>query len=222
MCARVCVCVGLPTESQSPILMYMYIMYFSQNVILVKAVTSFFLIKQPSIFYYLLSFFYSVNFTWRAMYTSIKYISLGSVRNSTDFFHPQKRRFSLFTVFNSTPFKRKLLYVLQHIFLRASLLCYHLGLYVVIVEIAQKFCQIEMMAISYFFLHYNPLYFYKYWVCVLCTDILRHQTVGKNRRNFLFPFFCLRQTKYSLRCCAVFCLDIGMSTYTKLLCHIYP
>ena len=186
------------------------------------------------------------------MYRSIKYISLGLMRNSIDFFFFSPQEGLIFFVeFDSVLFTNKLLCVLQHIFqrfiylffrergregeregekhqcvvafcmaptgdlthnpgmcpdwelnwqpfgsqpalnplsyssqgptyfLRAGLLCFHLGLYVVFIECVQKFCALIFIGTK---------------------------KVGDNRKNFLFFFLPLKvgQIFSKVLCCFFF------------------
>lgn len=90
----------------------------------------------------------TINFTWRTMYKSIKYISLGLIRHSTDFFLLSKECSIYLQHFTVYCLKRSC-FMCCSIFFEGRFIMLSFGS-VVIIECIQKFCLVEMIGTNYF------------------------------------------------------------------------
>lgn len=97
------------------------------------------------------------------MYKSIKYISLGLIRNSTDFFLSSKEG-SIYLQHLIVYCSKRSCFVCYNVFFEGSIFMLSFGSVCSSIECVQKFCLVEMIDTNYFSLRYH-LYAFKSTGC---------------------------------------------------------
>lgn len=148
------------------------------------------------------------------MYRLIKSIFLGLMRNSIDFFLSLKKKGSIYLQHLIIYCLKRHYFVCCNIFLRAGLLCFHLGLYVESLDVKRYTQAIFLFIITFFIL-------LKILGVLFALIFMATEKLEKTGGIFYF-FLPLKVDQIFTKGLCCFYLDIDMNTYKRLSYHIYP
>lgn len=162
----------------------------------------------------------TINFTWRTMYKSIKYISLGLIRHSTDFFLPSEECSIYLQRFIVCCLKISC-FMCCSIFFEVMFIMLSFGS-VVIIECIQKFCVVEMIGTNYFSSLLSSFMLLK----VLGVSSVHWHSWAphswREQEEFSISFIPLKVEQIFTEGLCCFFRHTVVSTHRRLPCHMYP